>query len=418
MSSPFIERETPYPGSFDSPKDTLVSFDIADPGGDLNPSLIDAYIDGADAYHGTTGFVPPYDGPLSSVQFIPGGSFWGYDAYRITIDKTTDYPNITSISASYSDVAESTWTFMTRIPVPYISRINTVYFSDVGGIKKVNMVDFVGESQSIVQVVLSTETDPPIPDNIVDSLYGESVDGYYYLTFSLKNKVLTSFDWGDYSWGEMVWDEDYIDRGCFVVKNEVELNQFSDGYKAFAPKINNRGILYFINKDTNSIYVYYGAHLYSGKDREPDFIYSSTSTPAIFPGEILCLHIANDASTELVNGTRLYIGTSLGLTRIDACDVENPDGYCAGFDNLGKATTYSISGGGATYEIIGGTSPRIAAVSSNESRTVMFVATDDGYGDAGVSQILMTNNKRTTFMTQENGLIPSNTVRDISGKVF
>ncbi|MFA5048776.1 MAG: hypothetical protein WC516_07155 [Patescibacteria group bacterium] len=415
MILPFIENNFPTPNSLENQKNTLISFDITDPNNTLDISLLDAYIEGIDAYHGTIGFIAPFNGSLSSIQYIPNGSSWGFNLYRIIIDKTNDYSDKVTIEVKYSNIINENWSIFTKMSVPYISNFNTVYFSNLEGIKKVEIANLVGESQSIAQIILSTNTIPPIPDNNINSMTAEIIDGYLYLIFSLKNKILTDLNWGEFRWGE-TWGEDYIYRGCFTVKNEVELLQFSDGYKIYNAAINDRGILYLINKNTNKIEVYYGADTRSGKDRDPDFIYSTTSIPSIFPGEILCLYITNNSSSELANGTRLYIGTSLGITRIDACDVENPDGYCSGLDYLGKSTTYSIVGGGATYEILGGTSPRVVSVSSNERKTIMFVATDDGYGEAGLSQILLTDNKRMIFMTKENGLIPSNIIRDISGK--
>lgn len=411
-----IENISPELNSYNNPKNSLIVFDIVDSSNSLNLSLLDVNVEGVDAYSGISGFVSPFNGSFSSVEFLSGGSSWGYDAYRIIIEKTSDLSNSVSVNVMYSTLVNETWEFLTKIPIPYISTLNCIYFSDSYGVKKVDIIDLGGESQSVVQTVLSTSTNPPILDNSIDSMYVEVVDGYFYLTFSLKNEVLTGLNWGDLDWDE-AWSEDYFYKGCFVVKNELEINQFSDGYKVFSPRINNRGILYLINEDQNTIEVYYGAHLYSGTDRKPDFIYSSSSIPAIFPGEITCLYIANDASSELANGTRLYIGTSLGATMVDACDVENPDGYCAGFDYLGKSTTYSVVGGGADFEIIGGTSPRVAAIASNEEKMITFIATDGYYGEAGLSQISSIRNRRIVFMTSGNNLIPSNNIRDIFTKV-
>ena len=307
--------------------------------------------------------------------------------------------------------------------------INSVYFSDGYGLKKVEIADLVGESQSEVTTVLSTTTTPAITSDDIAYIHGEYIAGNFYLALAFGG--VPGLNWGDFIWGLDVWgsfDSDGIwghfywgdswggdPIGCVIAKNETEsLNQYVDGYFVTHPKINNRGILYLVKLETNSVEVYYGVHNRAG-ERDPDFIYNTTSTPALFPGDITYLHITNDSSSVFVNGTRLYVGTTLGLTRIDACDMESIDGYSVGWDGYGVATTYSIDGYGATYEILGGTVPIITAISSDENKDVMLVATGNGHGTSGgLTQVLMTDNTRVIFMTYANSLVPSNNIRDIN----
>lgn len=272
---------------------------------------------------------------------------------------------------------------------------NTLYFSNNLGIKKINISNLVGESQSVASILLSKTTTPSIPDNYISSLFSQEIGGDIYLIFPCCGL----FD----------------GYGCFVFKNETSLNQFKDGYNIFQPQMNNRGILYYINQDENRIEVYYGAHFCSGL-RIPDFVYSSTSTPSLLDGDILCLHVVSDVSTEMSTGTRLYVGTTLGMTIVNTYDAESSDGYSAGLDNRGKSMTYSIVDGYGTKEIIGGDVPEVVAISSRESSQVVFVATSDGYGNGGLTQISIINNKKIVFMSEENGLIPSNVVRNIFGE--
>jgi hypothetical protein len=259
--------------------------------------------------------------------------------------------------------------------------VNAIYFSDGTGVKKANIIDLAGESQSIVSTILSF---PAIPSNNVGPIHGEMI-GDFFLTLPYNDG-----------------------NGCVVVKNETTTNQFLAGQNVLFAKINNRGILYCV-RDNNTIEVYYGANTRSGT-RAPDFIYSSSSTPALISGNITAFNLSNDASTELINGTRLYVGTSNGAVVIDCKDAEASAGYSAGLDNIGSARTYRIASGIGTYKVIGGTSSSVSAISSNEDAMMMFVATSQG-----LSQISLNDNKRTIFMTAENNLIPSNTIRDVFG---
>jgi len=111
----------------------------------------------------------------------------------------------------------------------------------------------------------------------------------------------------------------------------------------------------------------------------------------------------------------LYIGTTLGFTRVDTYDAQT-DGYGDGMDGYGISNTYSIIGGGAMHEAIGGTIPRVGALASDEEKSIIFVATNDNLGNGGVTQITIDGNTRIIFMTRENGMLPSNDVRDIFGK--
>lgn len=280
--------------------------------------------------------------------------------------------------------------FFTTVNVSPV--VNTIYFSDGYGLKKIEMADLSGESQSQATTLLSVDTVPSIGGNTISSIYGEYVDDYgYYIAFSCKSDI-----------------DDY---GCYILKDEVPLNQFRDGYYVLEPRINNRGILYLINKDNNTIDVYYGAHFRSGS-REPDFVYSISSTPALFDGDILCLHISNDSSLVLNNGTRLYVGTTLGLTRIDAYDEELKDGYSADSEIYGRSYTYGILGSGASFEVIGGTVAQVSAVAADEQNLMIFVVTNDG-NSGGLTQITMEGNRKIVYMTKAGGFLPSNNIKDV-----
>ena len=270
--------------------------------------------------------------------------------------------------------------------------VNTLYFSDGYGVKKINTRELVGESQAAIGVILDKDTIPNIY-NDVSSIYGNMTDNTFCLALSY----------------------DHDSYGTLVIKNEVEKEVYSDGYNTYKAQVTDDGKMYLMNKDQNTIEVYYGVYNRKGL-REPDFIYSSTSTPAILSGDILTLHVVSGVSTKYSNGTRLYVGTTTGVTRIETYDRELIDGYCAGFDHFGVSITYSITGGIGMHKSIGGTISNVTSISSDDEKGVFLVATQDGFGNGGLTQISLSTNKKKIYMTKESNDLPSNTIRDVWGK--
>jgi hypothetical protein len=68
--------------------DSTISVNIV--GNDIIFSTVSITINGEDAYDGTTGFSTEYSGINSSFTFLPLGSIFGENAYRIIIDPTSD----------------------------------------------------------------------------------------------------------------------------------------------------------------------------------------------------------------------------------------------------------------------------------------------------------------------------------------
>jgi hypothetical protein len=270
--------------------------------------------------------------------------------------------------------------------------VNTLYFSDGYGVKKINTRELVGESQEAIGVILDKDTIPSIY-NDVSSIYGNMIDSTFCLALSY----------------------DHDGYGTFVIKNEVEKEVYSTGYNTFKAQVTDDGKMYLMNKDQNTIEVYYGVYNRKGL-RAPDFIYSSTSTPAILTGDILTLHVVSGVSTKYSGGTRLYIGTTTGVTRIETYDRESTDGYCAGYDSFGVSITYSISSGIGMHKSIGGSIPDVTSVSSDDERGIFLVATQDGLGNGGLTQISLSTNKKKIYMTKESNDLPFNKINDILGK--
>jgi hypothetical protein len=384
----FLLNKSPVPDSRGNAETTAISVDVV--GSTIFQNTILAYVDGVQAYNGSN-FIYPFNASGSSITTTIAG---GYDGYHLNIESLFSYDNFVSVRVhadnALSEHIYEAWSFLID------TKINTVYFSDGYGAKKINMKDLVGECQSKVRTFLSTTSTPSIPSNRISSMHGNLIDGYFCLAMS--------FD-------DVVYPEGY---GVIVARNETNLNTFADGYSTYKGQITDDGKLYLINKDTNSIEVYYGVYFRSGL-RSPDFIYNQYSTPAIMAGDILTLHIVSNVSTRYRYGTRLYVGTSNGVTRIEAYDKDS-DGYCAGYDAYGVAITYSIPGGIGTHKVIGGTIPRVTSISSDEDKKLFMAVTQDGSGNGGVSQISLTTHKKVIYMTHEGGFLPSNDIRDIFGK--
>lgn len=409
----FIESKNPAPNEVGVPVDTSIKFDIISIDG--YTLSIDAYVDSSLVYDGSS-FFNPFLG--SSVNFSVSGSIDGYDAYQYTLNKSSNFSFSQNVSVrvvgsfvyntiplwgsfiwgsflwgsgadGYGNIDE-TWTFKTE---PSLSTsINKLYFSDGYGLKSIQVVDLVGESQAQVSTILSSTTFPSI-QNEIKFINGKVIDDYSYLVLSYDSSP-----------------------GIAIVEQESNVTEYLDGYKALKGQITSDGTLYVVNADLNQIEVYYGANYRTGV-RSPDYIYNTTSTPSIFGGTILDLHIVDDKSSVLSGGTRFYVGTTLGATRVETYD-KNTDGYSDGYDSYGISFTYGISGSGAQYEVIGGTISECVEVSSDDDRYVMIVGTSDGYGDGGLTQISISGNRKIFFMNKSSGLIPSNTINDIFGKAL
>lgn len=389
MTIYFLNKD-PLPDATMISEDTDISFDVTStiP---LNKSSLKIYVDGSMIFNGSVFLESFVTSELTDVNV--GGN----DGYNIILHNGVKYDNFVDVSIEVEDMSSNSnstvWSFLID------EEINTLYFSDGYGAKKINVSNLVGESQFVVKTFLSTDTIVNIPHNSISSMYGNKLeDGYFYLAMS---------------YDDFVYPDGY---GIVVAKNEYVLDTYSDGYACFKGQITDDGKLYLINKDKNRIEVYYGLSEFFGVVRAPDFIYSSTSTPAIMAGEILSLHVVSGVSTKYYGGTRLYVGTENGLNRIECYDKKNPDGTPFGTDHLGISYSYTISSGSGTYKSIGGTIPRVTSISSDEENNVFMVVTQDVLGDGGVTQISLSTNRKIVFMNYAGGFVPSNTIRDIWGK--
>jgi len=124
---PFLENQDPVPSSTGNAQDTLISFDIVDAESYVRTDTIDGYVNGFLAFSGPSTFFAPYDGPSSSITFLPGGSIEGYDAYRIVIDSTSEYPisstvTVRAVADDYGfNVLDESWTFdITSGTAPFV----------------------------------------------------------------------------------------------------------------------------------------------------------------------------------------------------------------------------------------------------------------------------------------------------------
>jgi len=405
-SIPFLRNQFPVQNETNANADTLVSVDVLS-GGLVKPSLLDAYVNGVHAFSGPSTFLNSFNGPQSA---ITPTNVDGYDGYHLVLDSYNSFSNVVGVRIDgydgYDDGYDAydgytggigSWGFVVG------NRVNTVYFGDGQGLKRIDIQDLTGETQaamsddygpvfSEVRTVLSRSTYPTIPDNEISSIFGNLVDGYFCLALSFENNY-----------------------GTAIVRNETGITRYLDGYNSNKAQINDSGTMYVVNEDLNQIEVYYGASIRDGY-RSPDFIYNTTSTPSIISGTINDIHVVSGYSTKLSGATRVYVGTSQGVTRIETYD-QGTNGYCDGYDNRGVSIHYGISGSGQQHEIIGGTVSNVVSVDSDDSVGIMFVATNDGSGNGGLTQIAISQSRKIIFMTEGSGFLPSNNIRDVFGKV-
>ena len=174
-------------------------------------------------------------------------------------------------------------------------------------------------------------------------------------------------------------------------------------------EMNEDGTLYALNETNETLDVYYGAYFRSGA-RPSDFSYNSalTPTPEILltgTGSIIematCIHVVSNASSKCDTCSKIYIGTTEGVTVLDAYDYSN-NGFSTGLESTGESATYSISTGVGTHKIIGGTVKNVVSVSSIENPDIFLVVTDDGHGVGGTTQILENNAVQLGFYNTED----------------
>jgi hypothetical protein len=398
---PEVRNISPAAGSI-LPQGSLISFDIIDPNSDLDTSSMEIKIDGSTAYSGAAeSFYTPYTG----VDSYAGPTIVdGYDGYHFVFDHIGLFGAITFVnvqaSDSYGHSLNESWSYTSDVA------LNRMYYSDAYGVYKIDLADLVGESQFVSQLFLSTTTSPSIPTNRVSYMSGNQIGGYNY------NLLVLSLFGGT---------TDADGYGVIVVTNETSLNTYADGYYCDQAQMNDDGTLYLLNKTLDRLEVYYGANKRSGTGRLPDFVYDGYSTPPLFNnggnvGELLSLHIVSGESNTLDGGTRVYVGQSIGMTVIDAFDQQASPGYSAGQDSNGESTFYGISGSGATHENIGGTVPDVVDVNTDEQYQIIFVVTNDGLGEGGLTQIGMSGHRRIIFMNENSGFVPTNDIRTVTKK--
>lgn len=91
FTTPFLVQRSPAPDSTRNPKDTELIFAIVEQRGSVVPSTIRIYIGGPLAYNGlTAAFLPPFNSAQSAFE---KGTYDGYDGYKLTFVRTSDYPS-------------------------------------------------------------------------------------------------------------------------------------------------------------------------------------------------------------------------------------------------------------------------------------------------------------------------------------
>lgn len=388
MAAPYVTGRSPAPDESGAASDALISFDIVDADGNLDPTTFLVLVEGRTAYDGSS-FVPPFTGPASAITATTVGSD---DGYHLVIDSNELLTGVVSVSAEGEDLGgspfSSKWSFLVGT-----QELSALYFSDGYGVKKINVAELAGESQDRVRTILSPSTSPSLPVDGVADISGGFAGGAFHL-------VVCPDAYGG------------AGHGAWVFKNETGSPKvFSDGYNILKARMNDEGTLYLANRERNRIEVYYGADIRDDYARPPDFVYDSYSSPPLLPGEITDMHLVPGDSLVCDGASRLYVGTSTGLTRIETCDLEDPDGYSSGQDGYGMAFTYTVAGQGGTYDVIGGAERRVASVHSDERFNTIMVATADG-----LTQIALSGNRRISFLTQDEGTLPSNDIREVFGR--
>ena len=97
MSTIVLQNAYPTDGYTGASGTTLIYGDILSNATGIQPSTIDAYVNGVLAFHGPNTFIAPYNGSQSSIVQISDS----YDGYRLTIDNTETFSACTDISVNF-----------------------------------------------------------------------------------------------------------------------------------------------------------------------------------------------------------------------------------------------------------------------------------------------------------------------------
>jgi hypothetical protein len=391
---PEITNESPSPDAIGVSSLAMISCDIFDRNDNLDILTVSVRVNGVLGFEASGGFLYPFTG-LGSTAYAT--TVDGYDGYHVELVPVRAMSDLVTVQMegedAYGNAGGGSWSFS----ITGISK-NFIYYSDGYGVHRIHISALAGESQDEAVRILSTDTVPALGTNQVTTLFGTLKDGYMYL--------LTSMD---------------ASGGVLITRNEVnDPRYYLDGYDAYGAQMTPDGTMYVINKTRNRVEAYYGADFRPG-GREPDFIYDASSTPALMGGTLLDLHVAPGYSVVKAGRTRFYTGSSQGMTKVDTYDQEASDGYSAGMDGFGMSWTYGVAGSGADYEQVGSptdpsTASQVVAVHSDDEAGLVFVLTEDGHGNGGLTQINISSNRRILFMNSQGGFLPSNYGRDVHGK--
>jgi hypothetical protein len=356
---------TPYSNQEDVNVDTNIHFEVFADGYNLNINSLGMSIDGNTVIENGVVQAPDYTGTITEID--------GYQYYtgvinpRFLLDPNTVHT--LSIGAR-EDLSENfsqlSYTFNTA-SAP--NNPKTVYVGDENGVKSILVDDVDGPS--------STST-------VLDGYF---VNGIYAKELAHINRVLV----GTRDSGAVLVATNYsVDSMVYSVGDEID--------NVYIASTHN-GTIYLLNRTRSRVDVYYDI-LYDDVGRSiPDVYYGidGYALQGILDGYFTDMVVTEETSTVNSNSNSIFIGTSDGVFRI-----ETDESVPGQTEINGSIISYGISGSGADYEVLDGTTNYIVSIDVNTRLNYLYVATrsEDSNDENAVSYINLDTNSFDGSVTE------------------
>lgn len=284
--------------------DSLISVNVV--GNDIIFSTLLITINGEDAYSGSSGFSAGYSGVNSSFTFLPSGSIFGEDAYRIVIDsysnlqdsysfavnasvETTTTPRTTAWQFQTTSISSWSFTIEDYIAPWMENNLPTSFFCLVDANISVDVLDDFGISDIKIYVNSANAFDFP---------------NVFYPHYDGVNSAITPIS-GGYS---IVIDPDNLELGAdytvLIVAEDLSGNVANLSW-TFGTLSDSSNTVYLSN--INGLYAIEQTNLVGECQSELRLVLSTSTTPSLPTNRMSSIH-------GIKNEMNSYLALSLGLS--------------------------------------------------------------------------------------------------------
>ena len=150
------------------------------------------------------------------------------------------------------------------------------------------------------------------------------------------------------------------------------IDGYCNSYQATEVYIDELTKLYILNATSNRIEVFYEIDDDLVGRNNPEAVYSAATIPELGGVIINTMHVAEYLSAEDTGSNVLFVGNDMGMLRIDL-DESAPGASETNF----IVTSYGVVGSSTDYEILGGTSNNVVAITYDHETQLLAVATEN-----------------------------------------